>query len=267
MVELSKKEHRNLKKVSKAIDENPIVVLAEMLTEIEDRVDFIDEKVTLETDAIKSISEQALLIAEQTAKKPGPPGYTPVKGVDYFDGKDYVLTPVDKSEIASLVPPNTIEKIIERTEVIKEQPIVKETTHNTTIENPVTVEQIVDKLNTVQNAIEPSVIKRWDDIDRIIKNNNFDVRIGVSQTELQRLVARVAVLESNSSSSSSGYQDPTSGTVDGSNQTFVWATEPRALCVDGIILKKTDQNGDVNWTGTTTTILTNAPTRLIFAIA
>lgn len=44
--------------------------------------------------------------------EPGKDGYTPVKGVDYFDGqpgkdgengKDYVLTDNDKSEIASLV--------------------------------------------------------------------------------------------------------------------------------------------------------------------
>lgn len=29
-------------------------------------------------------------------------GYTPIKGVDYFDGKDYVLTDEDKAEIAQL---------------------------------------------------------------------------------------------------------------------------------------------------------------------
>lgn len=41
--------------------------------------------------------------------KPGKDGYTPVKGVDYFDGapgedgKDYVLTDADKEEIAGMV--------------------------------------------------------------------------------------------------------------------------------------------------------------------
>lgn len=32
----------------------------------------------------------------------GDPGYTPIKGVDYFDGEDYVLTEEDKAEIAQL---------------------------------------------------------------------------------------------------------------------------------------------------------------------
>ena len=36
----------------------------------------------------------------------GKDGYTPIKGVDYFDGedgKDYVLTSADKQEIADLI--------------------------------------------------------------------------------------------------------------------------------------------------------------------
>ena len=33
----------------------------------------------------------------------GEDGHTPVKGVDYFDGKDYVLTDADKQEIAGMV--------------------------------------------------------------------------------------------------------------------------------------------------------------------
>lgn len=36
----------------------------------------------------------------------GKDGYTPVKGVDYFDGEDYVLTETDKQEIAGMVDVN-----------------------------------------------------------------------------------------------------------------------------------------------------------------
>lgn len=39
---------------------------------------------------------------------PGKDGYTPVKGVDYFDGADYVLTSEDKQEIADLVLVNFV---------------------------------------------------------------------------------------------------------------------------------------------------------------
>lgn len=36
----------------------------------------------------------------------GEDGYTPIKGVDYFDGEDYVLTETDKQEIADMVDVN-----------------------------------------------------------------------------------------------------------------------------------------------------------------
>jgi hypothetical protein len=35
--------------------------------------------------------------------EPGKDGYTPIKGVDYFDGNDYVLTETDRIEIANIV--------------------------------------------------------------------------------------------------------------------------------------------------------------------
>lgn len=70
------------------------------------------------------------------------------------------------------------------------------------------------------------------------------------------------------SSSGGGYQQPTSGVVDGSNATFVFSTAPRVLCVDqGRVMQQTSSDTTVNWTGTTTVILTIAPTFDIFAIA
>lgn len=64
----------------------------------------------------------------------------------------------------------------------------------------------------------------------------------------------------------SGYQAAT-GTVDGSNTIFVFATEPTAISVDGQSLQKTSSDGTVNWTGTTTITLTVAPNRDIFGTA
>lgn len=43
----------------------------------------------------------------------GKDGYTPIKGVDYFDGKDYILTETDKNDIAKLVEVNTPTKVSE----------------------------------------------------------------------------------------------------------------------------------------------------------
>lgn len=69
-----------------------------------------------------------------------------------------------------------------------------------------------------------------------------------------------------SGGSGSGYQLPT-GTVNGSNTAFVFATAPAAIVVDGLTFQKTQQDGTVNWTGTTNVSLTVAPNFSIFAVA
>lgn len=66
---------------------------------------------------------------------------------------------------------------------------------------------------------------------------------------------------------SGGFQQPTSGVVDGSNQTFTWSTEPNVIVVDGVNMQKVSSDGTGNWTGTTTTLLTVPPTRDIFSIS
>lgn len=72
----------------------------------------------------------------------------------------------------------------------------------------------------------------------------------------------------NASAASGGFQQPT-GTVNGSNQVFVWATAPKVIIVDqGRPMQKVSSDGTVNWTivGTTTT-LSIAPTFDIFGIS
>lgn len=68
-----------------------------------------------------------------------------------------------------------------------------------------------------------------------------------------------------SSASGGGYQQPT-GTVDGTNATFVFVTAPNVIVVDnGRSIQKTSSDGTVNWTGTTTVVLTVAPNFDIFS--
>jgi hypothetical protein len=57
------------------------------------------------------------------------------------------------------------------------------------------------------------------------------------------------------------------GSVDGINQVFVFATAPNAIAVDGQLLQKVDQSGNIYWTGTTTVTLTFAPNQSVFGIA
>ena len=55
-----------------------------------------------EVDNVQDVINEALAQAKASGEFKGEPGYTPVKGVDYFDGDDYTLTDADKTEIAEL---------------------------------------------------------------------------------------------------------------------------------------------------------------------
>lgn len=65
----------------------------------------------------------------------------------------------------------------------------------------------------------------------------------------------------------SGYQNPTSGAVNGSNAVFTWTAAPKAISVDNRSIQKTSSDGTTNWTGTTTTTLVIPPTFDIFGIS
>ncbi len=70
------------------------------------------------------------------------------------------------------------------------------------------------------------------------------------------------------SSSGSGFQQPLSGAVNGTNAVFVWATAPNALIVDeSRSIQKVSSDTTPNWTGTTTTTLTIPPNFDIYAVA
>ncbi len=91
---------------------------------------------------------------------------------------------------------------------------------------------------------------------------------GLPMGRINNLDARVSALEQGGSSS--GYQVPISGAVDGTNKTFVWAAAPNALVVDGQSLNRVTNNAygtTTYWTGTTTTVLAVAPTDNIYAVA
>lgn len=95
-------------------------------------------------------------------------GITPIKGVDYFDGKDgedgidgkdYILTDSDKQEIAESIDVPIVEKIIEKTEVIKEQPIYNTTEIVKEVNKEITQEEINNIAIQINPIIDYSKIK------------------------------------------------------------------------------------------------------------
>lgn len=107
-------------------------------------------------------------------------------------------------------------------------------------------------------------------------DNGYPVMGGVSSSDITLVVnceidpITGRLLVDLVGSSGSGFQQPLSGVVNGTNKVFTWATAPNAIVVDQT---KTMQainsapDSNVNWTGTTTTTLQVAPTFDIYAIA
>lgn len=182
-------------------------------------------------DGKNSVIDYEKIIDESIARIPLPTnGYTPVKGKDYFDGES-----VDEKAL--------IKKVIK--EVLKRLPEIDTMNQHGYASggaNAYTLQAL--------GATLPAAITTL----------NFDSGITASYS------GGVLTLTS-SGGGGSGYQAVTSGTVDGTNATFVFATAPNAICVDGIIINKVGDGITAGWTGTTTVVLTIAPTMYIFAIA
>lgn len=129
--------------------------------------------------------------------------------------------------------------------------------HDGSPDNP---QQIADKLNTLHEKVNPEVIIGWNDLQNKIRNNvprDFDVRIGVSQTDLQRLASRVSTLESNPSSGGGVSNITITGTINDSNVTFTSASQPTYLVINGATYSST--GGAITWTYVAGTITLSSP--------
>lgn len=147
-------------------------------------------------------------------------------------------------------------------------------------------EQIVNKLNTLTNVLDSKVLKdvaskkelvaqekRLLDgmvrVDGRIKaiDQRWHGGLGFVTTDAT-LTGRGTPASplSVATSTTAGYQAPT-GIVNGVNQTFIFTVAPNVISVDGgSPIRKTQSDGTVNWTGTTTIVLTIAPNFDIFGI-
>jgi hypothetical protein len=168
-MELSEKQIRRLRKIAKVLDEGDIAV-AELILDLE-------EKIEQEIPAITNL----------ITRMKGEDGKTPTReelldiirplipqvrdGKDGKDGKDYILTNLDKKQIAKEIQIPVVEKVIEKTEVIRETPIITEITKE--VENKDNGEQIITKIN----EDETSLIKKEkiEGLDETFKNNHDDL--------------------------------------------------------------------------------------------
>lgn len=102
-----------------------------------------------------------------------------------------------------------------------------------------------------------------------------DVEIATRYADINFATSGITMVASNDNvnkvtdiavTASSGAAAPTSGAVNGVNQTFVFTNAPSILFVDGVAKQKVSSDSTVNWTGTTTVVLSIAPNFDIFGI-
>lgn len=152
---LTEKQISKLKKLAGVMDNGNIAVL-EHLFEIEEK---IDEAIpTLENIVGRFKGDKG----EKGDSIKGEDGYTPIKGKDYFDGEDYVLTERDKKEIAKSIQVPIVEKVIEKREtVIRELPVVtKEIIEKeVAVLDDATVAYLEEEIRKVEDKI-PEVVKK-----------------------------------------------------------------------------------------------------------
>lgn len=203
----------------------------------------------------------------------GDPGYTPLKGKDYFTPKEIDLI---------------IEYVTKQAQPIKGRDYVdgRDGKHGEDGKDGKDGRDGLDGRDghDGKDAVLSDIKKA---VAEIVKDPKFQIdKKNVKGLDMsdQRwhggglsTVAHDATLTGNGTASSplsvvsggsSGYQQPTSGVVDGTNVTFQWAIAPKVIVVDqGRTMQQVSSDTNVNWTGTTTTILQVAPNFDIYAIA
>lgn len=204
---------------------------------------------------------------------------------DGEDGNDYILTAADKKEIARSITVPIVERIIETQTVVEKQtPIVTQVIKEVAITE--TAEEIRTKLKLSTSDISglEEFVRRFipsRTIGGVLGWGAHPLTIqgsGVTKVKVARQINFTGATVTHSpdgvttvavtGGSGSGFQAPTSGSINGSNAVFVWATAPNVIVVDqGRAMQKVSSDGTVNWTGTITTTLTIAPTSDIYATA
>lgn len=289
MENLNENQKKRLLKLAEVLDGGTIALLKQFLDS--------EEAMSARLDNVEKKADQALAVAEETQKMEGPEGYTPVKGTDYEDGKNYVLTEDDKSEIAKRVEVPVVEKIVERTEVIRETPTVTEI-HNTVNEIkevavPDTAEATRDKLTSLEGdeRLDISAIKGVkeleDNLDERIKTiprgsvggatRGVQLLVGSAKKGLANYInfiagAGITLTHTPSNgrnditiSSSLGGSETPPEIVDGSNKMFTFQVSPKVIVVDQGRTLIVDNGFTLNGTGLIAT-LDIAPTFSIFSI-
>jgi hypothetical protein len=115
----------------------------------------VTEELSQMNESLKNISEKEMPVVVHKIQLEGLKGEKGEAGNPGEPGKDYILTDKDKKDIAQKIEVPVVEKIIEKTEVIKEQPIVTQEIKEVAVAE--TAEQIRNKLESMEENEKLSI--------------------------------------------------------------------------------------------------------------
>lgn len=172
--------------------------------------------------------ENAIPTLENLSEKmKGDKGYTPVKGVDYFDGKDgepgknYILTNQNLKTIASMVKVPIVDRVIEK-QVIEKKEVTREIPIVTEVHKELLPEQIIEKINLSESKIS---IDRIEGIENLTNGNNYSEEIKTLQNRTQLLLQI----------STQGQRSSTTSTTPVTGGVGSWSTPPESPAADGSV--------------------------------
>ena len=218
---------------------------------IEENVKKIDQEGIIKevSKKIPDLASLANVVIEEVNKNMPKDGYTPVKGVDYFDGEDGDTPEIDIDAIATLAASKIEPTIVPETELPNEE----------------TPETIVEKINTQKSAVDISVIKDLKGILDTIQKNIRSIA-GKSSKGFMRgggdvvlAGTGISITQTNShgrktinNTSTGGFTTlAASETPNGATVVFTFLTataQPNFIISDNVWLKPVSAVGTVNWT-------------------
>lgn len=192
-MELTPRQRRRLEKFADLPEDGDVAMLdhlCEIEETFEEKIDEVKASVSEIKEELKKKLEEELVyevdeekIAENVLSK-----IPPIK-----DGEDYVLTDADKMEIALCIDVPIVEKetIVEKTEVIKEQPIV--TNEVKEVAKYEAAEVIVEKINALPTDTDDHKIDKLHikGLDKMIEQDTLDRAVSILDQRTSFLINKV----------------------------------------------------------------------------
>ncbi len=267
------KDERDLNRLKKLLDLTPLIeeirsvkassenlgkdLSAEYIKAL-NKIESILDTYSAETDKIDQLSDKTGRV-EQSVSDMG----SKVTSISSKLDENILITSTITKEVKDKIEVLSKENSLVKENIeIKDKKVSKDISEMRTLIEELRVSLAINVANrggnmnrqVLVNSVDP--LKKYTDI-------NWVAGTGITLTPVSNDTTKRVNITIDASSSGSGFQIPLSGSI-GQN-TFTWTTAPNVIVIDHIPYQQTSSNGEVNWTGTTTTILTLMPLSDIFS--